>query len=537
MLSEFYDFIANNTIDFFREKQDSIRPGERYCLKLDNEEVVAGVDHALRERCKQLSIAGTYDFNDVYSTFTIQINPKLEVVVASKINGMTDDFLATLRNADLTENHFPILMITQTTTIDTITSGTADLSSSGKPFHYSAIEKKIADDIKNLQVSIAEKTLLTLELERKKKDRYSDKSSLFEYKDLLTVLERGNIIRDDFPNFGLLPDDDISFWTDESKIRERLEDNHSLFAVIDKAYRFGNIQEDLENEFGKTLVNQLKERKKNNQNWFDSQTYKSITALKAKRQRTYQNPLNIDDNSFSFFIETGWHNELMPLLAFRNWLVSIRDNEEYRYFYRMNGTVYTRKLQMKADQDGDYLLVPKKGDRKRTIIRLEKDGSFGKNEEFVLINKDDLSLYMKKHNLTFKSTQISKIVLKDHLTGEYFRIGTGPYNEKAKKEIFYNLIKAENEYQSLVNKNVYLITDEEIVEIKKIWFRNSIDTDYIDDVLESFGRKRVDIIQDSFELMNRSYEAKIKDILNKKKLDYEIFNALVIQEKETMNSY
>ena len=194
-------------------------------------------------------------------------------------------------------------MITQTTTIDTITSGTADLSSSGKPFHYSAIEKKIADDIKNLQVSIAEKTLLTLELERKKKDRYSDKSSLFEYKDLLTVLERGNIIRDDFPNFGLLPDDDISFWTDESKIRERLEDNHSLFAVIDKAYRFGNIQEDLENEFGKTLVNQLKERKKNNQNWFDSQTYKSITALKAKRQRTYQNPLNIDDNSFSFFIE------------------------------------------------------------------------------------------------------------------------------------------------------------------------------------------------------------------------------------------
>ena len=36
---------------------------------------------------------------DVYDTFTIRLSASMEVVVASRINGMTDDFLATLRNA------------------------------------------------------------------------------------------------------------------------------------------------------------------------------------------------------------------------------------------------------------------------------------------------------------------------------------------------------------------------------------------------------------------------------------------------------
>lgn len=50
MLNEFYKYIANNTIGFFQSHQSAIRPGERYCLRLDTEEMVASVDQALRQK-------------------------------------------------------------------------------------------------------------------------------------------------------------------------------------------------------------------------------------------------------------------------------------------------------------------------------------------------------------------------------------------------------------------------------------------------------------------------------------------------------
>jgi len=52
MLREFYNYIANNTVGFFQGKGEGIRPGERYCLRLDNEDIVRGVDEALRNRIK-----------------------------------------------------------------------------------------------------------------------------------------------------------------------------------------------------------------------------------------------------------------------------------------------------------------------------------------------------------------------------------------------------------------------------------------------------------------------------------------------------
>ena len=253
MLNEFYNYIANNTLSFFQAKASSMQPGERYCLKLDNEEMVEGVDRALRNTTAVNHIQGVFDYGTVYSTFTIKLSAKLEVVVASKINGMTDDFLATLRNAELTNNHFPILMITYSA-LDTISSGTGDLSANGMPFHASSIIAKIEDDIQNAQLSVQDKTLLELELERKQMDRFSDKSSLYEYADLLTVLGRGYVQPSDYPLFSLLPDPDAAHLLDPKKIRDRFQDNHKLFERIDRVVKHGNIADDLEKEFDKSLM-------------------------------------------------------------------------------------------------------------------------------------------------------------------------------------------------------------------------------------------------------------------------------------------
>lgn len=300
MLNEFYNYIANNTLGFFQKKGDGLQSGERYCLKLDTEEMVRGVDTALRNVTKQNGMQGSYSYGDVYSTFTVRISEKMQVVVASKINGMTDDFLATLRNAELTEDKFPVLMITHSA-IDTITSGTGDLSAKGMPFHAQSIIDKINEDIDKAQLSVAEKTLLEVELKRKQGDRYSDKSSLFEYSEFLTVLGRGYVIDSDYPSFDLLPDPSIKNMEEPKKIRARVEENHKYFEEINRVYKHGNIQEELGNEFDGELVKHVVSQKRKSLTWYDDLTYDIVKASQDKLKKKLDNPLVIDDTDISAY--------------------------------------------------------------------------------------------------------------------------------------------------------------------------------------------------------------------------------------------
>ena len=302
MLNEFYKYIADNIVGFFQEKTDTLHPGERYCLRLDTAEMVEGVDRELRTRTALDHIQGVYRYRDVYDTFTIRLSSALEIVVASKINGMTDDFLATLRNAELTDHHFPILMITHSP-IDTITSGTGDLAANGMPFHATSIVNKVKDEIKNTELSAADRILLELELERKQGDRFSDKSSLFEYSDLLTVLGRGYVINSDFSAFSLLSDD-LSL-IPEDKIRERLLENHQYFEQIDRVFRHGNIVDTLEKEYDDSFIKHLVNSKKTGTPWYDAYTFTMVKSSRDKIKRKLDNPLNFENEDIEAFSESA----------------------------------------------------------------------------------------------------------------------------------------------------------------------------------------------------------------------------------------
>ncbi len=299
MLNEFYKYIANNTVSFFQSRQTTIRPGERYCLQLDTEEMVSGVDQALREKTSIDGIQGSYQYGEVYDTFTIKLSASTEVVVASRINGMTDDFLATLRNAELTKKHFPILMITHSP-IDTITSGTGDLSANGMPFHAASIISKIKDDICSAELSTADRILLELELDRKQGDRFSDKSSLFEYSNLLTVLGRGYVEKSDFVSFSLLYDDGLMA-IPESKIKSRLQDNHSLFERIDRIVRHGNIADTLDKEFDTNFIQHLEAAKKKGDPWHEGYTYAMVKSSQDRLKKKQDNPLYIEEAGIEIF--------------------------------------------------------------------------------------------------------------------------------------------------------------------------------------------------------------------------------------------
>lgn len=300
MSNGFYNYIAKNTINFFQSKRDFIRPGERYCLRLDTEEMAENVDQALQDYANRHGIEGKYVYSSDYTTFTIRLSNDLELVVASKINGMTDGFLTTLRNTQLTGKHFPILMITNSP-IDSIVSGTGDLSSKGMPFHAPTLISRIREDIRSAQLSKVDELLLTDELNRKESDQFSDQSSLYEYNDLLTVLDRGYIKGEDYHFFGLLADPDSSGLVDSRRIKERIDLNHKIFNQIDRAVKHGNIEDDLEKEFDRDLINHLSRCKQDGTPWYEGQTLQMAIISKDKIKKKLDNPLEISDESLAVY--------------------------------------------------------------------------------------------------------------------------------------------------------------------------------------------------------------------------------------------
>lgn len=69
MSNGFYNYIAKNTATYFQSIKDSIRPGERYCLRLDTEEMVANVTGALQDYARLHGIEGTYVYSPDYTSW------------------------------------------------------------------------------------------------------------------------------------------------------------------------------------------------------------------------------------------------------------------------------------------------------------------------------------------------------------------------------------------------------------------------------------------------------------------------------------
>lgn len=300
MLNGFYNYIAKSTVNFFLSNKETIRPGERYCLRLDTEDMVKAVNEALQNYARCQGIEGTYIYPPNYETFTVRLAGDLELVVASKINGMTNGFLVKLRNAQLTDKRFSILIIAHDPN-DSITSGTHDLSSIGMPFHAPMLIARIEGDIHNLQLSPADKTLLLVELHRKKSDRFSDQTSMYSYSDLLTVLDRGFIEEEDYHTFGLLADPEGSSLVNVKKIEEQLALNHKIFDEIDWVVKHGSIEDDLDKKFDESFLSHLSRCKNKGIPWDEGLTLQDVKRSKERIEKKLDNPLEILDETLTVY--------------------------------------------------------------------------------------------------------------------------------------------------------------------------------------------------------------------------------------------
>lgn len=309
MLKEFYDFIAKRINSYFLElsAEGSLQKGESFCLKLDDSDTVQEVSDAIKELATRENNCGKYEYQcmdgSIYKTFTLRVVDN-EIIIAAQINNMTNDFLcATLRNAANVAGK-PLLMISSNP-IDSAKSGSIDMAANGMPFYADNLMTEIRKTVeKNTQLSTLEKRILDFELKRRDSDVFSDKASLYEYRDLLSIMSSGSIEKENYPGFRLFPVDGKKDYQNEGKtqIDKNIKENHELFEKIDRSIRFGNVEADLAEDFEEGFLMRIeKSRKDDPENWSILFTYAEMIAAMEKKQAKKDNPLNIELKDISVY--------------------------------------------------------------------------------------------------------------------------------------------------------------------------------------------------------------------------------------------
>lgn len=209
------------------------------------------------------------------------------------------------------------------------------------------------------------------------------------------------------------------------------------------------------------------------------------------------------DKSLTSFINKG-EDWLIPLLEYRNWLYSIRDNESMRMRRRHDGSIYFSRIIVNDDQS---LSISAKGDRKKITIR-NIDGKWVDNENvewhiFEGIDSEEVAkTYISKNNINLSDGSNPHIIIK-RINDEYAQLGPGPFTQATREEILKRLLELQNK----IGDKYKLIRDEELLEIRKLWFKYGIWEDSVSKIYYEVYHKELNLISDDIRLFdNRDLE-------------------------------
>ncbi|MCM3741911.1 DNA phosphorothioation system sulfurtransferase DndC [Oceanobacillus luteolus] len=228
-----------------------------------------------------------------------------------------------------------------------------------------------------------------------------------------------------------------------------------------------------------------------------------------------------EDKALTGFINNG-HDWMKPLLNFRNWLSSIRDDRSMRMKYRMNGQVYYLQVQIIEHNGEDCILIPKKGDRKREFIPVT---------EFEIIDQAELKTYLKENNIDLSTSDDPNILIRDS-EDNYYRLGLGPFTLEARKEILTRLLKVQKNLKHPHDESYQLIQEDELKEIRKIWFNNGDFEDSLPMIYYDIFGYDLDWEKDDRLLFDRDDLTQLELMCEEEGLDYRLMKRLLLIEKE-----
>lgn len=236
-----------------------------------------------------------------------------------------------------------------------------------------------------------------------------------------------------------------------------------------------------------------------------------------------------EDKALSGFIQSG-HDWMKPLLDFRNWLASIRDDRTKRMKYRMNGQIYYRDVQVQEINGAPHVIIPKKSSRPKQIIPFK---------EYDIVTKETIKEYLVKHNIDLSSPEDYKLLVQfeeETLDGQtltkYAQLGLGPYTMEARREILEKLLEIQKDIIHPNDPHYELISEEELKAIRKIWFKNGDWEDIIPAIHENVMGYSLDWEMDDRPLFDQEQISDLELLCDQFKVDIKVIKQLITIEKQ-----
>lgn len=237
-----------------------------------------------------------------------------------------------------------------------------------------------------------------------------------------------------------------------------------------------------------------------------------------------------EDKSLTGFIKSGviW---LKPLLEYRNWIYSIRDDENRRMKRRLNGSIYFSKV------EGDSqcgIVISAKGQRAKNVIQ-KKEGrwidSYG-NEWNVFLSdssEQDAKKFIVDKGIDLDSGENPRIIIKK-LDEQFYQLGMGPFTLDSRKEMLDKLLQTQSE----LNNDYQLIKKEELEEIQKLWYEHGDFDNSVYTIYHRYYSDDFDLAKDDVQLLSEEDLKFLKKNCQNNEVDFRLFNDLIDIEKATL---
>lgn len=250
MSKHFYNYLAGQIQKFFTTIK--VQRGEKYHIQFERSEQV----QSLVEQVRLLGNIEPFFMqteDGVYQSVCL-VNKTAKILLASNTEETTPDFLTTLRNKVGThEEPFSdkAMLLIHNSTLDSLVQGMTSFSKEGMPFHIHSIEKNLQEMMNSSNLSKEEKLILNFTMASNKAQQgLHEQITLFDYENILTVLNNEKLESKEYKSFGLFYDSELfnTPMTDK-QIQERLKENQSLFSDVEMIHQYGPIDIGLERHF------------------------------------------------------------------------------------------------------------------------------------------------------------------------------------------------------------------------------------------------------------------------------------------------
>ena len=233
-----------------------------------------------------------------------------------------------------------------------------------------------------------------------------------------------------------------------------------------------------------------------------------------------------EDKALNGFIGSGI-NWLIPLLEYRNWLASIRDDRTMRMKKRANGQIYFSPIE---EKDGN-LIIPKKGKREKVVIN--QDGIDNFNEQWNVFNTKQTAInFIKKNKIDLSGSDDPKIIIK---TKEgYAQLGLGPYTYEVRIEMLRRLLLTEKKLNDKYNAVHKLIKREELLEISRLWLEQGFWDNEVSKIYEEVYGEDLELVSDDIKMLSEKDLDILKEICERNKVDFDLVKKILFLEKNSV---